>query len=93
MYKYTMTLDSILYTALFVDHFEAGDFLDENAREGTKVVLLGYEEVSAEDILADEDFEWSYRVEMASELLLPNAHDFHKWSEQESELKRLGYIA
>lgn len=93
MYKYEMIIDGSNYNALFLDHFEAADFLDENDRDGAEVIVKGYHEVTADEILADDDFEWSYRVEMASVLLLPNHRDFPKWSLQEAELKRLGFIA
>lgn len=93
MYKYSMIIDGIEYKALFEDHFEATDFLDEVDADGSDLQVLGFEEVDADRILADKDFEWSYRVEMASVLLLPNHRDFPKWEAQEAELKRLGFIA
>ena len=93
MYKYDMTIDGTEYKALFADHFEASDFLDEIETEGSEIVVYSYTEVTPQDILADNDFEWSYRVEMASTILLPNHTDFKKWFEQEAELKRLGFIS
>lgn len=90
MYKYEMIIDDEPYNALFLDHFEAGDFLEGCAFDGQKVIVKGYHEVTPDDIIIDDDFETSYKVEMISEMLLPNARDFKKWSRQEAELKRLG---
>ena len=94
MYKYSMVIDGTEYKALFADHFEAADFMADCERyDDSHIVVNGYTEVTAEQIMADADFEYSYRVEMVAKILLPNAHNFKKWSEQETELKRLGLIA
>lgn len=93
MYKYEMTINNEAYNALFADHFEAANFIDSCDSEGDLVIVNGYKEVSIADILVDNDFEWSYRVEMVAIMALPDAAIFHSWREQESELKKLGIIA
>lgn len=93
MFKYYMIINNEIYNAVFADHFEAADFLDEADREGDAIVITAIEEVSVADILADEDLEWSYRVELAAMALLDNWRSFQKWTEQEAELMRLGFIS
>lgn len=93
MYEYNMIIDHEPYSALFLDHFEAADFIADIENDGSEVIVLSYKAVSAFEILKDETLEWAYRVEMAAEVLLPNARTFEKWSEQEAELKRLGFIS
>lgn len=93
MYKYDMIIDGESYKALFVDHMEAADFLDSMSADGSEIVVVNYMEVTGKQILEDTDFEWSYRVEMAATLLLPDYRNYKKWSEQEEALKSLGHIA
>lgn len=93
MIKVHFLIDGCDYKALMMSAEEIVCFIEDCKADGSEVKIVSGELVSAITILADNDFEWSYRVEMASMLLLPNYKDFKKWYEQEAELKRLGYIA
>ena len=61
--------------------------------DGCEVEIVEDHEVTADEIMEDTDFEYAYKIEMVAQMLLPNATDFRKWSEQETELKKLGLIA
>lgn len=90
MYKYTMTINNENYTALFEDHFVAADFIDEVSLDN-EIVVIGYKEVSAKDILEDDDFEYSYKIEMVGAKLYPNKK-WSKVSEIENFLKEEGIL-
>ena len=90
MLKYTMIIDNENYTALFEDHFVAADFLDTTALD-SEVVVVKYEEVTIDDILADSDFEYSYKIEMIGSMEYPNIK-FNKVAEIEALLKKAGVI-
>lgn len=92
MYKYYMTIDNEPYNALFIDHFEAAAFLKENDDAGSIVILHKYIEVSIEDILNDQEFEWSYQIEIIAKSLFPSAYKGHKVDYLEHLLKELGII-
>ena len=92
MLKYYMTIDGAEYKALFLDHIEAADFIDDNIRDGSEVVVYKYHEITAEEVLKDNDFEHYYSIEMASKILIPNYKDFKKVWDLEDELILLGYL-
>lgn len=87
MYKYYMIIDGTEYNALFLDHFEAADFLDANDADGSEVVVLKYEKVSPREVLKDSDFEESYRIEMVAAHLMPNRR-FEKWTHAAAALNK-----
>lgn len=45
-YIYFMTINGEEYNAIFKDHFEAADFLDENDQAGDVVIIHKTEEVN-----------------------------------------------
>ena len=92
MYKYDFIIDGESYKALFLDHFEAADCIDANVHDGVSIIVEGFHFVTAQEILADDDLEWAYRIEMAGKLLVPNASDFKRWPDHEDEMRRLGLI-
>ena len=92
MRKYIMLLDNERYVALFKNDFEFVHFKWECEADDMVVELLHDYEVSVEQIMADEEFEYPYQIEIVAEMLLPNPKAFSKWYEQEAELKRLGLI-
>lgn len=86
MYKYYMIIDGTEYNALFLDHFEAADFLDANVADGSEVVILKYEAVAPRKVLEDNSFEESYKIEMVAAYLMPDRR-FEKWTHAEAALK------
>lgn len=93
MKKVHFLIDGCDYMALMFSDEEIVRFKWDCEADGSEVEIVSEVVVTSDEILEDTDFEWSYKVEMASMLLLPNYKDFKKWYEQEAELKRLGYIA
>lgn len=93
MFRYSMTFNDEAMTAYFSDHFEASAFLDECDHFGDTVIVHGYEEVTADDIKNDDTISYAEMVEYLAILLLPNYKEFPKWTYQEAELQRLGYLA
>ena len=93
MYKYNMIIDGESYLALFADHMEAADFLDACDNDGSEVIVNGFSWETAEQVLADPDFEQSYRIECAASILVPNHRDYPKVSQLEDQLRLLGHIA
>lgn len=78
MYKYYMIIDGSEYNALFVDHFEAAQFLDDNEADGSEVIVLKCEAISPRKALEDRDFSDSYAIEMVAAYLMLDRH-FEKW--------------
>lgn len=93
MFKYFMTINHKPYTALFDDHFEAAQFLDENDAEGDEVIVHRFEFISPLAVLNDEDFPIDYRVERAATFLLPRweLNRYKKSSEILAAMKEAGY--
>lgn len=87
MYKYYMIIDGTNYNALFLDHYEAGQFLDDNEADGSDVVVLEYEEVSPAEALNDEDFAYTYAIEVVADYLFPD-RQFLKWTQAEEALRQ-----
>lgn len=87
MYKYYMIIDGTEYNALFVDHFEAADFLDDNEADGSEVIVLKYEAISPREALEDRDFSDAYAYEMVAAYLMPDRH-FEKWTHAEDALRK-----
>lgn len=87
MLKYYMIIDGTEYNALFIDHFEAGDFLDANDADGSEVIVLRYETITVREALADSDFSDAYAIEMVASYLMPNEH-FKKWEDAEKALHK-----
>lgn len=90
--KYNMTLNGASYKAIFKDHFEAADWLNDADNDGDKVIVLSFEDVTVQDVLADEDFTENYRFEVALEMVDPNSETYKTYPEVEARLKELGYL-
>ena len=89
MFKYTMTIDNEIYTAIFVDHFEADAFITSNEADGSIITNVSFSEItSADQILSDNDFEESYKIEMVGEFLFPNKR-FEKIADIEKLIENL----
>ena len=80
-----MTIDNETYKALFTDHIEAADFIDDVATE-SEVIVLDFTEVTIADIIADNDFDHAYKIEMIALMVAPNVI-FEKWSQAEDFLR------
>jgi len=85
MFKYDMIIDNETYKALFTDHMDAADFIDEIATE-SEIIVLGFTEVTIADIINDNDFEYDYKVEMIALIVAPD-NTFEKWMQAEEFLK------
>ena len=89
MYKYIMTIDNEVYTAIFTNHFEADAFITSNEADGSNVTNVSFKEItSANQILSDNDFEESYKIEMVGEFLFPNKR-FEKIADIEKLIENL----
>jgi hypothetical protein len=91
-FKYNMTLNGAPYKEIFKDHFKAADWLDDADYDGDKVVVLSIEDVTVQDVLADEDFTENYRHEVALEMVDPNGETYRTYPEVEARLRELGYL-
>lgn len=89
--KYNMTLNGASYKAIFKDHFEAADWLNDADYDGDKVIVLSYEDVTAQDVLTDEDFTENYRFEVALEMVDSNNEIYKTYPEVKARLRELGY--
>ena len=82
MYKYDMVIDGESYKAVFMDHFEAADFIDLNEHDGSKVIVNGYKAVTPAEVWADDDFSQYYAAEVIVEFLCPEFLKTHDKSYQ-----------
>ena len=89
--KYTFALDGEKYEALFTSYKEVTSFVMEVIEDGVNIMLVKKEFITIEGILADDDFEWPYKVEIIAAVVAPD-HEFKKWIEAETYLKIIGVI-
>ena len=90
MFKYEMIIDNENYNALFIDHMEAADFIDDVAWD-SEIQVLGFKEVTIDEIKADHDFDEAYKIEMIGSFVFPNIK-FEKTIEVENALRIIGIL-
>lgn len=86
-----MIIDGEIYKALFPNLREASDFVNACEDDGSTVSFVECHKVTPEDIIDDDDFEIPYKIEMISEMLIPNSRKIRSWRTQEEILSGLGY--
>lgn len=90
--KYILLLNGHLYREIFKDHFSAAYWLDDCEYDGDTVVVLSSKNVTANDVLVDEDFTENYRHEIALEMVDDNAYKYNTYEAVDARLKELGYL-
>ena len=92
--KYTIAWNEDKTNIYFSNHIEAADFFDECDKFGDEVIIHKYENVTAEDIVADDTLSNVEMIEYLAMVLLPDTWKmFPKYTMLENEMKRLGLIA
>lgn len=90
--KYYMLLNGKPYQEVFKDHYTATDFFEDVESDGDEILFVDCEEVTANQILVDEDFTENYRMEVALEMVDPNHEACKTYEEVFNRLKELGYL-
>lgn len=90
--KYNLLLNGKPYQEIFKDHFSAADWLNDTDYDGDTVVVLSTENVTAREVLVDEDFTESYRHEIALEMVDADADSYNTYEAVDARLKELGYL-
>lgn len=93
LYKYTMNIDGSTYKALFTDHFDADEFINECINyDNSTVTVIQYERITTpQAVWEDNDIERDYAVEMIAMMIeypTPN----QRINQIEQHLKRIGVI-
>lgn len=92
--RYAITWNDDETNVYFSDHLEAADFFDECDKFGDEVIVHKCENVTAEDIVADDTLSNAEMIEYLAMVLLPDTWKmFPKYTMLENEMKRLGLIA
>lgn len=92
--RYTITWNEDKTNVYFSNRKEATDFFDECDKFGDEVIVNKCENITAEDIVADDTLSNAEMIEYLAMVLLPNTWKmFPKYTMLENEMKRLGLIA
>lgn len=92
--RYAITWNEDETNVFFSNHIEAKNFFDECDKFGDEVIVHKCENVTAEDIIADNTLSNAEIVEYLAMILLPDTWKMlPKYTMLENEMKRLGLIA
>lgn len=95
--NYKFLLDGENYEAIFLDTFEAHDFIKDVQNDGSEIILKSFKVLYFEDMInllnnPTDLICGDYVIELIGEKVLPNYRDFPKTWMVENELKRLGWL-